>query len=68
MVKGVYGILVYLTYHEVKYQEYDDLSWLSKLYFSFDWTNAFIIQTLIIFVPYHWMKQITEALSSVQGS
>ncbi len=53
IVKNLYGIIIYIVYNN-QVEVTEELSWFSKLYFSFDWTNAFILQTLLIFVPYHW--------------
>jgi hypothetical protein len=32
----------------------EDMSALSRIYFIIDWINAFAIQWLLLFVPYHW--------------
>lgn len=49
----MYGIVIYIFYNQ-RTDVGSELSWFSKLYFSLDWTNAFVLQTLLIFVPYHW--------------
>lgn len=53
IAKDLYGIVVYIIYAGRTGVD-NQLSWFSKFYFALDWGNAFVLQTVLIFVPYHW--------------
>jgi len=35
-----------------------DMSTITKYYFLIDWVNAFCIQWLLLYIPYHWYRTV----------
>lgn len=55
--KDTFGIILYEykeNYSGTDIIRSQSLSHLSKYYFALDWTSAFAIQSLLIYVPYRW--------------
>lgn len=55
VASGLFGILLF-SLHDGSPEDYSDeyLSETTKYSFVVNWANAFLIQWILIYVPYHW--------------
>ncbi len=58
-IKDLYSIILYIAKNNQNDQT-ETISYLTRIYFAIDWMNAFLIQWLLIFVPYHWYQYINS--------
>lgn len=74
MVSSVFCIINYFLAEDHD-EEYDDkeMSDISEYSFVVDWANAYVIQSILLLVPYHWYcfllsrsKQITGLFSEIE--
>lgn len=57
VLSNVYGAIIFALKdnHSESYSD-GDMSLMTKYYFVMDWTNAFLVQWLLLYLPYQWYR------------
>ena len=66
---NIYGSVIFFV-HDANPGDisFSHMSQLTKYYFVIDWANAFLIQWLLLYLPYQWCKQISDLFDYSQAS